>query len=62
MGHIWLIGMMGSGKTTAGELAARMLDRPFLDTDVIVELETDQTIPEGRSCHRTTLRSCSGQG
>jgi shikimate kinase len=46
MGHIWLIGMMGSGKTTAGELAARKLNRPFLDTDVIVELETDQTIPE----------------
>ena len=46
MGHIWLIGMMGSGKTTAGELAARKLNRPFLDTDVIVELATDQTIPE----------------
>jgi shikimate kinase len=56
MGHIWLIGMMGSGKTTAGELAARMLDRPFLDTDVIVELETDQTIPELFSESEETFR------
>ena len=46
MGHIWLIGMMGSGKTTAGELAARMLDRPFLDTDAMVTVKTGQTIPE----------------
>ena len=30
---LWLVGMMGAGKTTAGELAAIALDRKFFDTD-----------------------------
>jgi shikimate kinase len=46
MGHIWLIGMMGSGKTTTGVLAARILDRPFIDTDAAVMVDTGMTIPE----------------
>jgi len=46
MGHIWLIGMMGSGKTTVGVLAAQILERPFLDTDAMVMGETGRTIPE----------------
>ncbi len=33
---MWLIGMMGSGKTTIGSLAAKVLDVPFLDTDEMV--------------------------
>lgn len=46
MGHIWLIGMMGSGKTTVGVLAAQILARPFLDTDAMVMSSTGRTIPE----------------
>lgn len=46
MGHIWLIGMMGSGKTTVGVLAAQILTRPFLDTDAMVMSSTGRTIPE----------------
>jgi shikimate kinase len=46
MGHIWLIGMMGSGKTTAGVLAAQILERPFIDTDDDVMVETGRTIHE----------------
>ncbi len=35
---MWLVGMMGSGKTTAGRIAAQNLDVAFHDTDdVIVE-------------------------
>ena len=34
---IWLIGMMGSGTTSAGELAASNLGVPFADTDRMVE-------------------------
>ena len=30
---LWLVGMMGSGKTSAGGLAADTLGVPFLDTD-----------------------------
>ena len=46
MAHIWLIGMMGSGKTTVGMLAAQILDRPFVDTDATVMTTTGRTIPE----------------
>lgn len=34
---MWLIGMMGSGKTTIGQLAAARLEVDFYDTDAIVE-------------------------
>ena len=35
---MWIVGMMGSGKTTAGRIAAENLDVAFHDTDdVIVE-------------------------
>jgi len=30
---LWLIGMMGTGKSTAGQIAAEVLDIPFFDTD-----------------------------
>lgn len=34
--RIWLIGMMGSGKTTIGSDLAAVLDVPFVDTDDVV--------------------------
>lgn len=46
MGHVWLIGMMGSGKSTVGRLVAERLDRPFYDTDQLVALAGDASIPE----------------
>ncbi len=33
-GHVVLIGLMGSGKSTVGLLLANLLDRDFLDNDV----------------------------
>ena len=33
---MWLIGMMASGKTSAGKLAAARLSVPFFDTDAVV--------------------------
>lgn len=41
---VWLIGMMGSGKTSAGEIAARDLDVPFMDTDRLVEQRTGESV------------------
>ncbi len=35
--RLWLIGMMGSGKTSAGRLAALRLDVLFVDTDEEIE-------------------------
>jgi shikimate kinase len=43
---IFLIGMMGSGKSTIGKAMARALNTPFYDTD---ELIAEQ---EGRSIHQ----------
>lgn len=45
MGHLWLIGMMGTGKTTVGALAAQELGRAFIDLDAEIVLSTGETIP-----------------
>jgi shikimate kinase len=46
MGHIWMIGMMGTGKTTVGALVAEHLSRPFSDLDTEIMVHTGRTIPE----------------
>lgn len=46
MKNIYLTGMMGSGKTTIGDLLAKRLGMRFLDLDEAVVHEAGQTIPE----------------
>jgi shikimate kinase len=41
---LWLIGMMGAGKTAVGRLVAAAKEVPFLDTDEMVEQEAGSTI------------------
>lgn len=43
---IWLIGMMGSGKSTAGAALSERLGIPLVDTDDLVEQACGSTIPE----------------
>ncbi|CAL3962417.1 unnamed protein product [Diplocarpon coronariae] len=43
---IFIIGMRGAGKTTAGGWAARILDRPHIDLDIELERIAGCTIPE----------------
>jgi shikimate kinase len=43
---LWLVGMMGAGKSAVGPLLAQQLDRPYLDTDAEVENEAGATIAE----------------
>jgi len=45
-GHLVLIGLMGAGKSTVGERCASALDRPFVDTDRLVELHAGMTVAE----------------
>lgn len=43
--NIFLIGPMGSGKTAVGRAVARLLERPFFDSDHEIELRTGADIP-----------------
>ncbi|KAE8453351.1 hypothetical protein EG329_010212 [Mollisiaceae sp. DMI_Dod_QoI] len=43
---IFIIGMRGAGKTTAGGWAANILNRPHIDLDVELERVAGMTIPE----------------
>jgi shikimate kinase len=43
---IYLIGMMGSGKTTVGQLLATSLGYGYFDTDGLIEQAAQQTVSE----------------
>jgi len=56
--NIYLIGMMGSGKSTVGHLLAHELDYRFFDTDLVIEKVANQSInqifeKEGETYFRT---------
>jgi len=42
--NLILIGMPGSGKSTIGVILAKMLTRPFLDTDILIQLIEDRSL------------------
>lgn len=46
MKNIVLIGMMGCGKTTCGQLLAKALGRELVDTDALIETRQGRAIPE----------------
>ena len=46
MENIILIGMPGCGKTTVGQALAKIMGRPFYDSDNLLETEAKMTIPE----------------
>ncbi|MEE3331982.1 MAG: shikimate kinase [Myxococcota bacterium] len=43
-GALWLVGMMGAGKSTLGPIVARALGRPFVDTDEVVVQTAGQSV------------------
>ncbi len=45
-GHLWLIGMMGAGKTTVGRILAHRTGRPFVDVDDVVATTAERAISE----------------
>ena len=44
-GNIFLVGMMGAGKTTIGKALAKQLGKTFIDSDVEIQQRTGVTIP-----------------
>lgn len=44
--NLVLSGMMGSGKSTVGRRVAEMLDRPFVDTDKLVEQTVGMSVAQ----------------
>lgn len=44
-GSIFLVGMMGAGKTTIGKLLANFLDKTFLDSDREIQRRTGVSVP-----------------
>jgi shikimate kinase len=44
--HVLLVGLSGSGKSTAGALAARVLGAAFVDADAVIEQEAGMPVSE----------------
>ena len=45
-GHVWLLGLSGSGKSTVGPLLAQKLQMPFHDTDQMIGQGARRSIPD----------------
>ena len=46
MDNIYLVGFMGSGKTTVGKILAHKIDKAFIEMDEVIEADTGKPITE----------------
>lgn len=69
--RVFLTGFMGSGKTAVGRRLARLLGRPFLDTDAAVERRAGRSVaaifaesgePAFRKLESSAVRRACGPG
>lgn len=67
---VWLVGMMGAGKSTVGAALAQRLGRRFVDSDAEIERAAGRTVSEifasegeagFRRRERTTIEALQGQ-
>ena len=68
-GPIWLMGMMGAGKSSVGRVLAVRLARPFVDTDAeieraagcsVAEIFASEGEPAFRRRERAAVEACAG--
>jgi shikimate kinase len=45
-GNVYLTGFMGAGKSAVGRALARLLGRPFLDTDALIERRAGRSVAQ----------------
>jgi shikimate kinase len=65
-GNIFLVGMMGAGKTSVGRVLARRLSKTFYDSDHVIEERTGVRVPvifdiEGEEGFRVRERAVIGE-
>jgi shikimate kinase len=68
MGTLWLVGMMGSGKTTVAALVGERIHRRVVDTDAVLAAESGRSVaawlaedPAGfRAAERRTIAAVAG--
>jgi len=61
MGTLWLVGMMGSGKTTVATLVGRRLGRPVADTDDMVATASGRSVAEWLAAEPEGFRAAEQQ-
>ncbi|MEX0270052.1 shikimate kinase [Leptolyngbyaceae cyanobacterium UHCC 1019] len=59
--NLYLIGMMGAGKTTVGKCLAQELGYRFFDTDSVIEQVAQQSIPDLFAAGESEFRSLETQ-
>ena len=60
---MWLVGLMGAGKSAVGRVLAERLGRDFVDTDRAIEAAAGRSVPElfaeeGEAAFRVKEREC----
>ncbi len=57
MAKIWLVGMMGSGKSTVAPMVGGMLGWQVVDTDAAIEADVGRAVPEWFSADLAAFRA-----
>lgn len=60
-GHVVLVGLMGSGKTTVGKKVAKLIGQRFVDADVELEARSGRTVAEWFTDGEASFRTAEAE-